>query len=706
VSRFGSATALAVALVTIVAVAASGAGPAPPVGAELEALSQPPSFSSLASQRIYFVLPDRYRNGEPANDKGGLSGNSRQTGFEPADPGFWHGGDLKGLTGNCTDTKTGLARIKSLGFTAIWVTPVVKNQVYQGTTAGYHGYWGLDFTTVDPHLGTDQDFTSFVDCAHSLGLKVYLDVVVNHTGDTISLSTTGFVPPSQVPYRDCHGKKFNPARYVTRKFPCQNAKHMPNNPYVLPPLRHVKSPAWLNDVTNYHDRGNIDFSSCSAECLEQGDFFGLDDLFTEKPVVMNGLAQIYGNWITKYHVDGFRVDTARHVNAAFFRLWVPKILASARSAGITDFPIFGEVFSTDDLYVSQFVRDRGLPFALDFPFQDAAAGFASGSTNAGALRDRLDDDDYFRTPNGIEPTPPTFLGNHDMGRAAFQIEQKGGGTGDTLLKRVLLGYDLLYLLRGAPVVYYGDEVGMIGTGGDQQARQDMFPTQVQDWQTQDRVGSPPIGTGSSFDVTDNPIEEHLKTLAKLRDDYPALSTGPSIVRYASGKVLVVSRFDLHDAREYVAAFNAGTTSATVTFPVSTSLVGFRPVFGGVAGSSIEYQWKLTLAPMSSQLVRAESPLTLVPPTPPTLRVSGDDLTSMWRVSAAVRGLLPVSVAFAVKRRSGGWTRLDVDDSQPYRAFLDPAKFKKNEKVQLVAVVRSLDGKTAVSGVVPFTVHAR
>ena len=95
--------------------------------------------------------------------------------------------------------------------------------------------------------------------------------------------------------------------------------------------RHLKKPDWLNDPLNYHDRGNIDFGSCSQACFEQGDFFGLDDLFTEKPNVLNGLAQIYSAWITRFKVDGFRVDTAKHVNAAFFKLWVPKIRAAARS---------------------------------------------------------------------------------------------------------------------------------------------------------------------------------------------------------------------------------------------------------------------------------------------------------------------------------------------------------------------------------------
>jgi glycosidase len=706
VNRFGSALAAAAALVAVIVVAAAaGAGSAPPTRAQLAALAQPPVYSSLAAQRIYFVMPDRYENGDPANDKGGAtSSSSRVTGFAPADPGFFHGGDYKGLTGTCTDSKHGLARIKSLGFTAIWVTPPVKNQVYQGSSAGYHGYWGLDFTHVDPHLGTDADFAAFVACAHNLGLKVYMDVVVNHTGDTISVATTGFVPPGEVPYRDCHGKKFNPALYVTKKFPCLNAKNMPNNPYVLPPLRHVKKPEWLNDVTNYHDRGDIDFSSCSDVCYEQGDFFGLDDLFTEKPVVVNGLARVFGDWVKKYKLDGFRVDTARHVNAAFFRLWVPKIRAAARSAGVGDFPIFGEVFSKDDAYVSPFVRDRGLPFTLDFPFQDVATGFAAGTTNARALRDRMDDDDYYRTATGVAPTPPTFLGNHDMGRAAFQIAQHGAR--DDLLARTLLGYDLLYLLRGAPTVYYGDEVGMIGRGGDQQARQDMFPTQVDEWKSQERVGSPPIGEGSSFDVAGNPIQVELAKLGTLRDAHPALSTGATIVRYASGRLLAVSRIDGGAKREYVAAFNAGTTAASVTFATSTPNAAWSSLLGSVTpSSSSNGTLTFDLPALSAVLLRAGADLASAAPQP-TVKITGDDLSNMWRVAAAVPGTAPVSVGFGVRRTNGKWTRLAADDSPPYRAFVDPAKYRKNEKLELVAVVRGLDGSTATSKVVAFTVHRR
>ena len=279
---------------------AAGAGAreaAPPTGPALEQLSRPPAYSSLASQRIYFVMPDRYANGDPSNDRGGSTGSRSVTGFDPADTGWYHGGDLKGLTGGCTDAVHGLQRIKDLGFTAIWVTPVVGQQAVQGSSAAYHGYWARDFTDVDKHLGSAEDFKAFTDCAHRLGLKVILDVVVNHTADVI-LVGSGFIGPDERPYRDCRGKAFVASRYAGgRTFPCLSARNMPRQATLIGADRTAKKPAWLNDVTAYHDRGDIDFSSCSATCFEQGDFFGLDDLFTEQPRVVNGLAQVYGDWI-------------------------------------------------------------------------------------------------------------------------------------------------------------------------------------------------------------------------------------------------------------------------------------------------------------------------------------------------------------------------------------------------------------------------
>ena len=707
----GAAIALVAAAAGFGAAALRGGGSvSPPSGEELANLAAPAPAPALAGERIYFVLTDRYANGDPSNDSGGRTGGRNQTGYDPSATGFWHGGDFKGLTGDCNDPVHGLARLRRLGFNSIWVTPPVVNQLVSGSTAGYHGYWGLDFTNVDSHLGTNQDFASFTACAHSLGMKVIMDVVVNHTGDIVLLS--GGAGYDTAPYRDCHGKKFNPAAYVGKSaFPCLSARFMPRAPFVLEPFAHAKTPDWLNDPLNYHDRGDIDFNNCDQSCYEQGDFYGLDDLFTEKPNVEKGLAQVFSDWVTRYKLDGFRVDTARHVNAGFFKLWVPQILAAAKAAGVQDFQIFGEVFIADAIEQSAYVRDRGLPAVLDFPFQSAATGYASGSSSALAILHRLQDDDYYRLPGGADPAPPTFLGNHDMGRAAQQISQQGGGlSGDALLRRVLLGYDLLYLMRGAPVVYYGDEVGMIGTGGDQAARQDMFPTQVQDWQTQPRVGSPPIGKGSSFDVAGNPIEAELAQLGALRNAQPALSRGWSVVRYAKGGLLAVSRIDPVTRHEVLAVFNNTTDSASVRVTTATPSSSWSQLHGApvpFAQPSSDASGAITVPVdgLNAVLLVADAEIPASAPPTPKLVVRGDALSSLWAATASVTGTAPVSVAFAVDR-GGSWQRLAVDTSPPYRAFLDPSRFKRNERVRLVAIARSLDGRTAASAVVPFRVHAR
>jgi glycosidase len=703
-------TGLALAVVAVAALAAAALGapaaaPPPPAGAQLALLSQPPKVSAFASQRVYFVMTDRYRNGDPTNDRGLVTGAKSRTGFDPASTGYFHGGDLRGLTGTCDDASTGLARIKALGFTALWVTPPVGQRTVQGSSAAYHGYWGLDFTGVDPHLGTDADFAAFVDCAHRLGLKVYLDVVVNHTADVITPSGTGYVGPEDVPYRDCRGKPFVAARYAGgTTFPCLAEKTMPRIPILLPTDRKAKRPAWLNNTLRYHNRGDIDFSGCNTVCYEQGDFFGLDDLFTEQPAVVQGLADAHGSWITRFGVDGFRVDTAKHVDAKFFPSWVPKIRAKAKAAGVKDFEVFGEVFVTDAIELSSYPRDRGVPNLLDFPLQDALVRYAAGTAGAKGIQARLDDDDYFLTSSGAMPTPGTFLGNHDIGRVGRLIRDQSGATANELLQRVELAHSLLYLLRGAPIVYYGDEVGIIGRGGDKEARQDMFPTQVRAWRTEERVGSPPIGTGSSFDVVRHPVGEHLRLLGALREANPGLATGGSTVRTATQGLLVVSRFD-RAGRELLTVFNAGKTTARLAVRTATPSSAWVELLAGAPplASSATGTVSLVVPPLTAQLFRPEAAVPARAPGAVSLRVTPDDLTALRKVSVTVAGGTPGSVAVAARRDRGtAWVRLGTDASPPYRVFVDPRRYRRGETLHLVAVARSLDGRTTVSPVVTTT----
>jgi alpha-amylase len=682
-----SASAALVLCFAALVLAGCGGPKAPRAGV----FDRAPAASGIAAQRIYFVMIDRYADGDRSNDRGGKAGGPEVTGYDPTSTAYFHGGDLEGLTAN-------LERIKRLGFTSIWITPPFGQNTVQGGSAAYHGYWIDDFLHVDPHFGTDADFAAFVSRAHALGLKVILDVVVNHTGDVIQLSSPAY---QSKPYRDCHGKVFDPARFVGgTTFPCLSGKTMPNPPTIDPA---IKSPAWLNVPTNYHDRGDLTFSGpCDEQCLEQGDFFGLDDLFTEKPAVVNGLAAIYAGWAKKYELDGFRVDTARHVNEGFFRIWVPKILAAARRS----FQIFGEVSTTDPVQLSTFVRDRGLPNVLDFPFQDVAVHFTAGQVDATQLAKLFADDDYFRTSADVVPSPVTFLGNHDMGRAAFQVAEAGVGTGFDLLSRLFFAYDLLYLLRGSPAVYYGDEVGMLGSGGDQAAREDMFPTKVADWQTEERVGWPPIGKKSSFDVTDHPLEQHIEELSALRAKDPALDGGWTIVRYANGPLLVVSRIDPRSRRETIVGLNAGGASTTVSVKTATMASDWEPLLGDVgAHSSGTGRLTIRVDPLIATVLEAKQRVATSAPPKPQLTVVADAQSSLWTVRAAVATTEPLSVAFGVYR-DGRWTLLANDPEPPYRAFLDPKQFENGQKVDLVAVARALDGRTAASQVLRYTIRPR
>ncbi len=308
-------------------------------------------------------------------------------------------------------------------------------------------------------------------------------------------------------------------------------------------FRGAKAPAVLNEVTRYHNRGDIAWGSCVGRCEMDGDFYGLDDLMTEDWTVVRALADAYGDWITKYGVDGFRLDTAKHVDPYFFGRWLPIVQQTAAAAGKPSFTSFGEIWYTDAAQLSEMMLARQLPSVLDFPFQKSAKDFVTGAASGATLTALFDEDDYYTSPTTNAYGLTTFLGNHDMGRIGFFLANQTQAQGQSLLERTLLAHDLLYLTRGVPVVYYGDEVGMTGSGDgtDKKARQDMFPTQVAEWQREQRIGTPPVGTGSSFDES-TAIEARLRQLSALRAKYPALAGGAMIPRYGKDSVFAASRY--------------------------------------------------------------------------------------------------------------------------------------------------------------------
>jgi glycosidase len=694
--RFGKPLAASAAVLAL------GLGLVAPAVADdsLTALATPSVRSSIASDSFYFVMTDRYRDGESSNNEGGVTGGLEQTGYEPASDAYFHGGDLAGLTGRCDvddPSDDGLARLARLGFTAVWITPPFVQRTVQGSSAAYHGYWFLDITRPDPHLGTEAEFAAFTACAKRLGIKVFVDVVVNHTADVISYPQgNAYVSLGKAPYRTAAGRVFNPWPYTSgTSFPRLSPRRsFAKTPIVPAEFAGAKAPAILNEVTRYHNRGDIAWGSCVGRCEMDGDFSGLDDLMTEDWRVVSALADAYGAWITTYGIDGFRIDTAKHVDPYFFGRWLPLIQRAAQAAGKPSFTSFGEVWYTDAAQLSETMRARQLPSVLDFPFQDAARKFATGRSGGALLSALFAEDDYYTTASTNAYGLTTFLGNHDMGRIGFFLTNDTQATGQALLERDLLAHDLLYLTRGVPVVYYGDEVGMTGSGDgtDKRARQDMFATQVQDWQREERIGGTPIGTGSSFTET-SAIEARLSALSALRAQHPALASGAMVPRYGKGSVFAASRIDSANRREYVVAFNTGDTAATVSVPTSTPGATWTALLGsGSAASGADGAVTVAIPARGTRVLYADTPL----PTPAvpsvTLRAAPDAITGSYRLTATVPGADPSSVTFLVREPGSAWRVVGTDDARPFRVFVPPGR----GRAELAAVVTDTVGRQATS----------
>ena len=553
---------------------------------------------------IYFLLPDRFENGDPSNDRGGLTSDRLKTGFDPTSKAFFNGGDLKGVMSR-------LGYIQGLGATAVWVAPVFKNKAVQGSpgheSAGYHGYWITDFTRVDPHFGTNADFKALVDAVHARGMKFYMDIVVNHTADVIQFQECA--GKNECPYRSIADYPYQRRGGVTGK-PInsgfsgeqdQSAANFakltdPNYAYtvVVPPAeRNEKVPAWLNDPIYYHNRGNSTFRD---ESSTMGDFSGLDDVFTENPRVISGMIDIYCGWITKYRVDGFRIDTAQHVNPEFWQKFVPAMLTCARKVGIPHFHIFGEVAmdDVDPAHTAVNTRVDKLPSVLDFGFLWAVRDVIAKDGPTDELAKLFRSDALYEGGAAAALQLPTFVSNHDSPghiAAAIQLARPNAGENE-VLKRDMLAQAMLLTLRGVPTIYYGDEQGFAGKGGgDQNARQDMFPSRVASYNEGKLLGTSATTAQSNFDPQ-HPLYREIAKLAHIRTSHRALTRGLQVIRYAQDKpgLLAVSRFEPGSGREMLLLFNTSTAPIRQNVRVEThstrfaALAGNCPVTAAAPGS--------------------------------------------------------------------------------------------------------------------------
>ncbi|MET7688436.1 pullulanase-type alpha-1,6-glucosidase [Streptomyces sp. NPDC005483] len=662
-----------VAAVTVTALAAALVQP---LSARADTPPPPPSDAKLAAQparhddtreQFYFVLPDRFANGDTSNDRGGLTGSRLSTGYDPTDKGFYQGGDLKGLTKK-------LDYIKGLGTTSIWMAPIFKNRPVQGTgsnaSAGYHGYWITDFTQVDSHFGTNKDLETLISKAHAKGMKVFFDVITNHTADVVDYEEKSYdyLSKGAFPYLTKDGEPFDDADYASgaRKFPAVDADSFPRTPTVTG--TGAKVPSWLNDPAMYHNRGD---STYAGESTTYGDFSGLDDLWTERPEVVSGMERIYQRWVRDFGIDGFRIDTVKHVNMEFWTQWATALDAYAAKQGRKNFFMFGEVYSADTSITSPYVTQGRLDATLDFPFQEAARQYASQGGSAQSLAKVFGDDYKYTTDKANAYEQVTFLGNHDMGRIGYFLNQDNPKATDAeLLAKDRLANELMFLSRGNPVVYYGDEQGFTGAGGDKDARQTMFASKTADYLDDDEIGTDRTHTSDAYD-TSAPLYRQIAELAKLRKTDPALADGVQEERYAAdgAGVYAFSRTDAKTGTEYVVAFNNAGEAKSATFATGSADMAFKGVYGGAPSVTSDADKKITVTvPAGSAIVLKAAGKPAEPATEPTLALKAPaaGATGTVELTADVAGGRLDRVVFAAQVGNGEWRTLGSADHAPYK----------------------------------------
>ncbi|MEV1084219.1 pullulanase-type alpha-1,6-glucosidase [Streptomyces sp. NPDC050211] len=690
--------------VAAVTVAALAAALVQPLAARADTPPPPPSDAALAKsaarhdltrEQFYFVLPDRFANGDTGNDKGGLTGSRLSTGYDPTDKGFYQGGDLKGLTKK-------LDYIKGLGTTSLWMAPIFKNRPVQGTgsnaSAGYHGYWITDFTQVDPHFGTNKDLETLISKAHAKGMKVFFDVITNHTADVVDYEEKSYdyLSKGAFPYLTKNGEPFDDADYAdgTKDFPAVDTDSFPRTPKAA---KNTKVPSWLNDPTMYHNRGDSTFA---GESSTHGDFSGLDDLWTERPEVVSGMEKIYQRWVRDFDIDGFRIDTVKHVNTEFWTQWATALDAYAKKQGRDDFFMFGEVYSADTDITSPYVTQGRLDSTLDFPFQEAARQYVSQGGSAQQLASVFGDDYKYTTDKANAYEQVTFLGNHDMGRIGYFLNQDNPKATDAeLLAKDRLANELMFLSRGNPVVYYGDEQGFTGSGGDKDARQSMFGSTTADYLDDDQLGTDRTHASAAYD-TSAPLYRQISALAKLRKANPALTDGVQTERYAAdgAGVYAFSRTETKTGTEYVVAFNNADAAKTATFATGSAGMTYKGIYGSDGSLTSDADKKLTVTvPAGSAVVlKAAGPLAKPASKPViTLDAPATGATGTVEIGADVDGGQRNRVVFAAQVGNGKWRILGSADHAPYKVTQTIGKdVPAGTALRYKAVVIDSAGRTA------------
>ncbi|WP_298354247.1 alpha-amylase family glycosyl hydrolase [uncultured Dokdonia sp.] len=434
------------------------------------------------ASNMYFLLTDRFYNGDTSNDV-----NFNRTEETATLRGF-EGGDIKGIT-----TKIKEGYFTDLGINAIWFTPVVE-QVHgpvdegTGVTYGYHGYWTKDWTALDPNFGTKEDLKELIETAHTNDIRIVMDVVLNHTGPVTE----------QDPFWGTDWARENPnCAFSTYEntTACSLVENLPD--ILTESSKEVTLPPSL--IEKWKKEGRYE-----EEIAELDAYFVSNNL---KKTPRNYIIKWLTDYIREYGVDAFRVDTTKHVDEeswVVLRAQADKAFADFKTNNPdlvlddTDFFMFGEVYnySVDgglaydfgDKKVNYF--ENGFDNLINFQFKyDAQGNYESLFNKYATIKDSLFKDKSF----------VNYATSHDDGQPFDKDRTKAIETGTKLL-----------LTTGISQVYYGDETArdltIEGTQGDATLRSFM------NWDT--------IDTETTGDVL-----SHWQKLGVFRKNHPSVGAG-------------------------------------------------------------------------------------------------------------------------------------------------------------------------------------
>ena len=388
---------------------------------------------------IYFAVTDRFFDGDASNNDAYGVGD-----YNVGEKGgsSYHGGDFAGLNQK-------LDYLKDLGVNTIWITPIVENitedqhdNETDTATYGYHGYWASDFTKLNKHLGKEQQFKALLDAAHSKGMKIMVDVVLNHAG---------------------YGRE-----------------------------------DYFNSILTDADGNSISMIRDSSNTISGDDKYDslsdLPDFVTENKAVTDQLVAWQTEWMSKYNIDYYRVDTVKHVETttwAAFKNSLTKVNP--------DFKMIGEYSGAGYANNAGELGTGTMDALLDFDFNDFAQNFVTG--NISSVENSLQ-----KRNNAINNTSVmgSFLSSHDEDTLQYKLVNESKISEEEAYNLMKVAATLQITAKGQPVLYYGEEIGQGGANN--------WPLQTNrrdfDWTELEKQKA-----------DSNSIYNHYKTMLAIRNAY-------------------------------------------------------------------------------------------------------------------------------------------------------------------------------------------